>query len=279
MAWTELRLKVKRLRSRLKRRLGQGGHTAHHHLRGRDVQIEHRGLANDVAAIDGCFRDGQYDIPNVKAGYAPLARELYDKIIADGKRPLILDCGANIGAASIWFRIVYPQAHIIAVEPAFDNFEYLTRNTIDWDVERVRAGIDATDGVATLYDPGYGPDGYRMDRNGAGEKIAMVSVETIVRKYSPSSVPFILKVDIEGYEGPLFEGATQATASFPIIIVEPHDWLMPGQGTALNFFKFHSENKRDFLYRSENVFSIDYSRLLTNLEANAASDLASMPRS
>jgi FkbM family methyltransferase len=275
MAWTELRVTAKRLRSKLKRRLGRGCHTAHHHLLGRDIQIEHRGIANDVAAINGCFRDGQYDIPNVKAGYAELARTLYAKIVAAGKRPLILDCGANIGAASLWFRIMYPDAHIIAVEPASDNFEYLTRNTVQWEgVERVRAGIDGMDGVAALQDPGHGPDGYRMDSHGAGEKIAMISVDTIVRQYSSTSVPFILKVDIEGYEARLFERPTQATASFPIIIIEPHDWLMPGQGTALNFFKFHSENRRDFLYRNENVFSIDYLSLLANLETNHAIDFS-----
>jgi FkbM family methyltransferase len=270
MDWIELRLRTKRFRSKLKSRLSQGGYATYYHLHGRDIQIEHRGIANDIAAINGCFRDGQYEIPKVRAGYAELARTFYTKIVAAGKRPLIVDCGANIGAASLWFRGTYPDAHIVAVEPAFDNFEYLTRNTADWGIERVRAGIDATDGVATLYDPGFGPDGYRMDPNGAGEKIAMVSVETIVQQNSASSVPFILKVDIEGYEARLFEQPTQATASFPIIIVEPHDWLLPGQGTALNFFKFHSSNGRDFLYGNENVFSIDYSGLQSDLEGYAA---------
>ena len=275
MDWTELRMRAKRFRSKLKRRLGQGGHTAHFHLLGRDIQIEHRGIANDVAAINGCFRDGQYEIPRVRAGYAELARTFYDKNVASGKLPLILDCGANIGAASLWYKAMYPEAHIIAVEPASDNFEYLTRNTSKWQVERVKAGIDAIDGDASLYDPGFGPDGYRMDPNGAGEKIAMISIETILRQCSPNSVPFILKVDIEGYEARLFAKPTQATASFPIIIVEPHDWLLPGQGTALSFFKFHSANKRDFVYGNENVFSIDYLRLQAELNGYSSASLSS----
>ena len=223
--------------------------------------IEHRGSANDLAAINGCFRDQQYRIPDVAAGYAELAEALYSRIIQAGHRPLIVDCGANIGAASLWFRAMYPKAHIVAVEPAVDNFEYLTRNTSAWDVEGVHAGIDGVDGVAFLMDPGYGPDGYRTGAEGCGEPVPMISMDSLIRQHAPASVPFILKVDIEGYESNLFEGNREALSTFPVIIVETHDWLLPGKGTALNFFSFHTEHKRDYIHHNENVFSLDYKTL------------------
>jgi len=42
---------------------------------------------------------------------------------------LIVDCGANVGYASVFFLGRYPSAHVIAIEPDPDNFALLRRNT------------------------------------------------------------------------------------------------------------------------------------------------------
>ncbi|MFZ1770460.1 MAG: FkbM family methyltransferase [Caldilinea sp.] len=41
---------------------------------------------------------------------------------------LIVDCGANVGYASVFFLTRFPQAHLIAVEPDPDNVELLRQN-------------------------------------------------------------------------------------------------------------------------------------------------------
>ena len=38
------------------------------------------------------------------------------------EKPVIIDAGANIGAASLWFSLTFPKAKIIAVEPDIGNF-------------------------------------------------------------------------------------------------------------------------------------------------------------
>ena len=43
-------------------------------------------------------------------------------------RPVILDCGANIGLATLFFKWLYPQAVIYAFEPDIDTFALLKRN-------------------------------------------------------------------------------------------------------------------------------------------------------
>ena len=48
-------------------------------------------------------------------------RSTHEKILTKGIKPIILDCGANIGFSTYWLSIEYPQAKVIAVESDFDN--------------------------------------------------------------------------------------------------------------------------------------------------------------
>src|SRR6478735_7707633 len=45
------------------------------------------------------------------------------------KPTVIVDCGANIGLATIFFKNKFPDATIIAVEPESSNFKVLQKNT------------------------------------------------------------------------------------------------------------------------------------------------------
>jgi len=38
-----------------------------------------------------------------------------------------------------------------------------------------------------------------------------------------------------------------------VMIIELHDWLMPGQGTSRNFFKRLAENNFDVVLQGENL--------------------------
>ncbi len=43
-------------------------------------------------------------------------------------RPVIIDAGANIGMATLYFKKLYPEARIVCFEPDPENFALLTRN-------------------------------------------------------------------------------------------------------------------------------------------------------
>jgi FkbM family methyltransferase len=209
----------------------------------------------DFLAVDQCFVQNQYDIPI--GAHGVLIERIYQEIVASGCQPLIIDCGANIGCSALWLHARYPQAHIVAIEPAPDNFELLRVNCADLDIELIQAGVAATDGQARLSDTGGSEMGYRTTTDGNGPEIIMVAIGTLLASKPASRyVPFLLKIDIEGAEKTLFSSDTSALAVFPLIILEPHDWLFPGTLSSQGFFRFHVNAGREFCMRNENVASI-----------------------
>jgi FkbM family methyltransferase len=225
------------------------------HYGDRELSIEHRRWSQDDAlAIKQCFEQRQYDMPVGTHG-ADIAR-LYREILASGRQPLILDCGANIGASVTWFAARYPKAHIVAIEPAPENVALLRKNTLGLDVDIREAGIGPSDGQAFLKSCGSDM-GYQTTTDAEGISIQMLSVASILAEKPASHyAPFLLKIDIEGAEESLFSGDTSACDKFPLIILEPHDWMLPGKLTSRPFFHFHAAAGREFCMNNENIASI-----------------------
>lgn len=171
--------------------------------------------------------------------------------------PIIVDAGANMGAAAVWFALTYPNAKVLAVEPDAANYGLLKLNTASFpSVLPLNAAIAANSGTLYLNDPGVGAWGYRT-ADQPGERSNAVEAMTLEQVLAKSSgTPFILKIDIEGAESDLFSRHTAVLDRFPLVIIELHDWMLPRESTSLNFLKWHVEMKRDFINCGENIFSI-----------------------
>jgi FkbM family methyltransferase len=224
--------------------------------RGHTFNLEHRRWSQDDAlAIEQCFTHAQYDMPI--GAHGVLIANLYREIVASGLQPLIIDCCANIGASVAWFSAHYPEAHIVAVEPAPENFALLRRNCAGLDVDLRPAGIGSVDGRAYLDKSSGCEMSFRTTSERRGIAIDLISIGSLLAsKPSTAYAPFLLKIDIEGAEKNLFDGDTDPINRFPLIILEPHDWLMPGQHTSQEFFRFHAAAGREFCMKHENVASI-----------------------
>lgn len=73
------------------------------------------------------------------------------RVPAGLKPRIILDIGANIGAASLYFAHVFPQAHIHAFEPVPDNFTLLARNAAPFpNIHLHQMALGGTSGRARL---------------------------------------------------------------------------------------------------------------------------------
>lgn len=234
----------------------------------RTVSIHHRGTAADLFAVWQCFYKSQYELPRPRwhpAAHRDALERKYRAIVARQRTPLIVDCGAYIGVSSLWFAARFPLARIIAIEPAPDNARLLRRNAQGHQIEVIEAGVGAEEATLALVDSGNGTMGYRtIDDPGVMCQVPIVPLRTILaRNPEPEYEPLILKVDIEGSEKPLFANTRwEYLDKFPVIILEEHDFMMPGSSTGSTFFEFHARRQRDFLFVHENVFSIDFRRLV-----------------
>jgi hypothetical protein len=67
----------------------------------------------------------------------------------------------------------------------------------------------------------------KTERSSAG-----VQIMTMAEAFE-GGVPFIAKVDIKGFEGDLFSANTEWLKESFVVFIEPHDWLLPDQGTKI----------------------------------------------
>jgi FkbM family methyltransferase len=198
------------------------------------------------------FESQDYSFNRLQRGAQLVA--LYEELVRAGRRPLIVDAGANIGASVVYFAAQFPGAHVVALEPAADNFELLRANSAGLDVDARCAAIGARDGEAALVDPGEGEWGYRT---AAGRGVPVEAASRLVaEKLAAGYTPYVAKIDIEGGEADLFAADTGWADRFPLVIIELHDWLLPRAGTSRSFLRWAAARERDFVYIGENVFSI-----------------------
>jgi hypothetical protein len=97
--------------------------------------------------------------------------------------------------------------------------------------------------------------GFQFVETDTSRGITTVTIDQILRDNS-DTVPFIIKIDIEGGEQNLFRSDTDWMERFKVIVIEMHDWLLPFQDTSRNALRALSRSGRDYLHKGENTFWI-----------------------
>jgi|SRR6185437_6410384 len=143
----------------------------------------------------------------------------------------ILDAGANIGMASIYFTQRYPDAKIIAVEPEPSNFALLCRNVKPYPaITPVHSALWNRDGEISVVapEPGKMPrgTGEYITREGPGTLVRAVTMNTLMKEMGISTIDLV-KIDIEGAEREVFEDCRWLNAT-RCLMIEVHDHIRPG---------------------------------------------------
>ncbi|MEW6254652.1 MAG: FkbM family methyltransferase [Pseudomonadota bacterium] len=192
----------------------------------------------------------------------PLSRfpeflNLLAQIRSLNKRPLIIDAGANIGISCIYFCAQIRDAVVVAIEPETDNYTILRENVRNLPVIPVRAALSSAHNRVKVVNPDAGFWGFRTESTDDTENsVDTVTIPEILAAHEDTCSPFIVKIDIEGYEEHVFRENFDWIDHIPILIVELHDWLYPKNGTSKTFLKAIADRDRDFINIGENIFSI-----------------------
>jgi FkbM family methyltransferase len=219
-------------------------------------QLYCRKDTSDEGVVWSIFGRRDYDLSRLRR-FSEI-REWIEARHRNGRRALIIDAGANIGASAVFFALTFPTALVIAIEPEPENFALLVKNAQGLNIRCLQAALSAADGHAEIRDPGEGNWGFRAEpTQSAGGGIPCVTIDRIYQETCNETVfPFIVKVDIEGGEQEVFARNTAWVAQTPVLVAELHDWLLPKGQTSLPFLRCVSALDRDFVYLGEDVFSI-----------------------
>ena len=183
----------------------------------------------------------------------------YEALLAAGVTPLIIDCGAHVGLSAVWFASRFPKAAVYSIEPSSANFALLQQNTKAYgNVVPIHGGIWGQSCHLEISNPNSGSASFQLrevyDSTTADrpDLLRAYTIDELVTR-DPNTALLLVKVDIEGAESELFRKPAQWMGNVPALVIELHDWLLPGQGTSTNFFKRIAEQPFDVVLQGENL--------------------------
>jgi FkbM family methyltransferase len=173
-----------------------------------------------------------------------------DYPIIKNKTGTFIDAGANIGAATFFFKMHSPEIKIIAIEPDESNCELFERNMKPFsDVWLLKSALHNVEGKSfRIKNPEAPKYSYQMEEGESDLKT--VSINGIMKKYNIERID-VAKIDIEGGEKELFEENLEWLNVCDILIIELHERYSPGCGTAL--LRAISKFDVTIVWRGENL--------------------------
>jgi FkbM family methyltransferase len=146
---------------------------------------------------------------------------------------VIIDAGANIGLASIWFASKFPAARVLAVEAEKSNYDLLVRNVEPFpNVTPIHAAVWSHRGTLAVDDPhNEGAWAFQTreleDSLHPVETVPCLTVADLIADYELGWVD-LLKIDIEGAEREVFSSPDEWIGSVGAIAIELHDRFKTG---------------------------------------------------
>jgi FkbM family methyltransferase len=143
-------------------------------------------------------------------------------------QPVIIDAGANIGLATLWFAATYPGAHLHCFEPESAAFALLEHNVHHIPRARCqRAALGARTGEISLHVTENGSDHSVFD-TGIAARTDIVPSLRLGEYLEAQGVERVdlLKLDVEGSELAVLEGLGEHVDRVGTIVGEFHGRLV-----------------------------------------------------
>ncbi|MCP4330500.1 MAG: FkbM family methyltransferase [Alphaproteobacteria bacterium] len=138
----------------------------------------------------------------------------------------VVDVGANIGSAALYFGLRYPKARVVALEPGGEAFELLARNARQLpNVDAFNIGLYSEDRTARLYsgavDSVTASVGDSVLNTRHSETINLRRASDWMGENDIDTID-ILKIDTEGCEVPILRSLEAWLPRVKVLYVEYH---------------------------------------------------------
>jgi FkbM family methyltransferase len=214
---------------------------------------------SDILTVYEIFSEENYNLKVFKH-YEDVKKE-YSNILESKKSPLIIDCGSNIGSSSVYFNKIFPISNIVSIEPDKNSYEFSKKNINFNNSLLINKAVNCEKNIINFFSD---PKDNRASKvvDDSKESVKSITINEIINDIeNNNNKPFLIKIDIEGFENKLFLKNYEWINEFKIIIIEIHDWMLPNKSNSFNFLNaivktMYNNNKRDLLILDENLISI-----------------------
>lgn len=202
------------------------------------------------------LRNNQSDVYIFKQVFLDQQYRLFNFPLKSANR--IIDAGANIGLAAIYFADQFPAAEIICIEPESNNFRQLQKNTAPYkniSVENAAVWSKEMSVVITNENSTLSA-GFMVGETKdllSDEAIPAITIYSLMKKYNWSDID-IVKLDVEGAEKEIFanDQAFEWLSKTKLLIIELHDNSVAN--CSKYFYKALESFEYEAFYHHENIF-------------------------
>ncbi|WP_082116045.1 FkbM family methyltransferase [Hymenobacter terrenus] len=163
-----------------------------------------RTYAGDLSILYEIFWQHSYDLPQLQ----------------NGRFRTVVDVGANVGLAALFFLEKFPVSRLVCVEPEPANFRLLQHNLRGTPAVAVQAALGVADGKVKI---DSSPQAYnaKISAETGTVEVAAISMSTLLQS---QDLPWVdlLKIDIEDYEEQVFANSTDWLKQVGLLLIEIH---------------------------------------------------------
>jgi FkbM family methyltransferase len=184
----------------------------------------------------------------------------YEAMLRAGQVPTIIDCGANVGLAAVWFSLQFPKARIIAIEMEKNNFIQLEKNIVEFPaIEAINTAIWGEVTTVSMKTMDAESHAFSAEATIAPDartnQMTSTTINDLVQRLNIDAL-LCVKIDIEGGEASVFSHATQWMDNVKVIFVELHDSDRPGLGCGKAMVEALSGRNFDILISGELIVAV-----------------------
>ncbi|MBC8401689.1 MAG: FkbM family methyltransferase [Candidatus Marinimicrobia bacterium] len=173
---------------------------------------------------------------------SPREQDYIERLLKQGSNNSVFwDIGSNIGLFSVLFSKKYPEAKILAFEPAPTNYKVILENIKlnnlnNIEVYDIALGESQENLILKgLDEKGWGGSSFlRPDNIGEKEYSVVVTSGSMLVNKQNYSIPTLLKIDVEGFEMSVLHGLEDILVKHhPDIFIEFHPEYLAQIGISL----------------------------------------------